>query len=150
VTWTYDVTSRIARHRVRERIGDVDASRPLIQNEVIDELLVDGGGTAGTPVTATAAQVLYASVMAARRGLASMSRAPDRSVESLSITRANVERYRQIVADLEAEAGLQPTPLATMDAGGLSIAADAAILADPDYARPPFGADLWSRETSGE
>lgn len=150
MTWTYDVTSRIARTRVRERIGDTDASRPLVDNEIIDELLVDGGATAGTPVVATAAQVLYASVMAARRGLARISRAPDRSVETLTITRANVERYRQIVADLEAEAGMQPTVLATMDAGGLSIAADEAILSDPDYARTPFGADLWSRETSGE
>ena len=69
MTWSYDVTSRIARNLVRETIGDADGGRPLVANELIDGLLVQQG-TTGAATDATEAQVLRASVWAARRAYA--------------------------------------------------------------------------------
>lgn len=149
MTWTYAAATRNARNQVRERIGDAVAGRPLVDDEIIAALLVEEG-TTETALDATRAQIVRASARAARIALASMLRLPDRSLETLSITRARVESYKQLVEDLEAEAGLEPAALATMSAGGISIASDSAILEDSDYARSPYGQDLWGHgsETS--
>ena len=144
MTWTYAVGTRVARNQVRERIGDATSGRPLVDDEIIAEFLV-AEGTTETSSTATTAQIVRASARAARVALASMLRLPDRSIESLSITRARIDSYRELVEALEAEAGLMPATVATMSAGGLSRASDALILEDPDYERTPFGEDLWGR-----
>lgn len=144
MTWTYDETSRVARHLVRERIGDAVSGRPLVADEIIASYLL-AEGTAETATDATERQVVRAAARSARIALASMLRLPDRSVESLSVTRARIDMYRDFVKDLEAEAGLTPAALATMSAGGLSKVADEAVLEDDDYERSPFGEDLWGR-----
>jgi hypothetical protein len=144
MTWTYAAATRCARNLVRERIGDAESGRPLVADEVIAGFLV-AEGTTETATDMTDAQVVRASVGSARVALATMLRLPDRSVESVSVTRARIDLYRDLLRDLEAEAGMSPAVLATMSAGGVSKASDDAIMSDSDYDRTPFGSDLWDR-----
>jgi hypothetical protein len=129
---------------VRERIGDAEPGRPLVADESIAGFLV-AEGTTEASTTATETQILRASVFSARIALASMLRLPDRSIESLSITRARIDLYRDFVLDLERQAGIAG-PLATMSAGGISIADDALITNDTDYPRSPIAPAEWERE----
>ncbi len=144
MTWSYDVTSPIARNLVRERIGDAAEGDPKIQNEIIDRNLVRAG-TTGTATNATDAQILTASVYSARIVLAALIALPQsRSVESLSITRAPADIYRDFLTRLETEAGMTPSPPGcTMTVGGISISEDEEQLDDPDYDRAPFGPAAW-------
>lgn len=145
MTWTYAVATRSARNLTRERMADADPARPLVADEIIDGFLAEAGFTGtitATPTTATAAQVTYAAARSARVALGVLARSPDRSIESLSITR-RTESYQAFVEGLEREAGISATPLGNMTAGGISRAADEAILTDPDYTGSHLYGDPW-------
>lgn len=124
--WTYDAAGTSPLDQVRRWIGDTDSTRKILDNEAINALFADSD-------SATNAEILIAAATAARWCLAAVARDPDRSIEGLQVTRARIEAYQALVADLEARAGAQPTALATMSAGNISISSDAVILEDEDY-----------------
>lgn len=120
MTWTYDPATRSDRNRVRERVGDTDASSQMVSDEVIDEILAEAGGMA------------RAASIVARQMRARLVRLPDRQIEGVSVTRARLEAIEQLIASLDAESGYG-TVYATMSAGMQSRAADLAAIDDPDY-----------------
>ncbi len=130
MAFTYDPASTAPLDSVRRWCGDLNASAPLVDDEVI---LADlGTATDEVSIIRTAAKV-------ARWCLVQVSRDPDRSIEGLTVTRARIEAYQEIVRDLEARAGTQSTSLATMSAGNISISSDAVILEDTDYKPADIG-----------
>lgn len=120
MTWTYNPATRSDRNRVRERVGDTDASSQMVSDEVIDEILAEAGGMA------------RAASIVARQMRARLVRLPDRQIEGVSVTRARLDAMEQLIAALDAESGYG-TVYATMSAGMQSRAADLAAIDDPDY-----------------
>jgi hypothetical protein len=120
MTCTYDVTARTNRTRVRERVGDVSSTEPLVEDEVIDEALTELG-TVG-----------LASSRVARLMRARLVRLPDRNIEGVNVTRARLEAMDDLIRSLDAESGYGAVR-ATMTAGGTSRSAEIAAIDDPDY-----------------
>lgn len=122
--WTYDSAGTSTLDKVRRLFGDTNSASPLVDDEPIMDALA--GATDDTAI-------LRAAALASRWALAAMARDPDRSIEGLQVTRARLEGYQTVVDDLIARAGMQPTALATMSAGNISISSDDEILTDEDY-----------------
>lgn len=132
MTWTYSDTATSDRDRVREAVGDTIATRPLVSDEIIAREL------SGSSVALAASRV--ARICRAReRGLVG------RSVEGVSVTRPGADSWDELIADLDRVSGYG-AQLATMSAGGTSLAADEAVLSDPDYR--PVGSG-WLDERTG-
>ncbi len=130
---TYSSSSGLAKDQVRERIGDFETGRMALDDDLITATLTDLGGS-----------VLEASARCARILYGYLLRQPDRSIESLSINRARLDAYAELVKMLERDAGL----LSEAFAGGIQKSEDAAILADTDWRPHTFGVGWMDRDVA--
>lgn len=135
--WTYEADSVVADagyyiHRVRERIGDTDVGRQLLDDDILEREL-----------EARDNDVLGAAVVCARMALARIVRDPDRSVGGIQVTRARAELYRDLIADLERE---QAGTNATMTVGGTSIAEVDTLQSNTDWRPHTFGVGFMDRD----
>lgn len=127
MTWTYDVTSRTDRNKVREAIGDTNADDEQVQDEVIDEQLTARGS------------VIAASIACVRLILASIAREGNRSVAGVNITRdLAAQNYKDLLRELERQAGSG----AKGYAGGISAAEQETADGDDDYPAPAFSVGM--------